>query len=88
MFSLNNLIIGLGMIIAGVALVKYTYQAVNVTGPQDWVERIVGPGSTYGVYKIFGVIVVFIGILVVTGFGNNVMGFFLEPFRSLFPSTR
>jgi hypothetical protein len=88
MFSLGGLLIGSGLIIIGVVTVKYTFQAVNLTGRQDWIEKYTGSGSTYGVYKIFGVILVLAGILTATGFGGNVMNFLLTPLYNLFAPLR
>jgi hypothetical protein len=88
MFSLGGLLIGSGLIIIGVVTVKYTFQAVNLTGRQMWIEKYAGSGSTYGVYKIFGVILVLVGILTATGFGDNVMNFLLTPLYNLFAPLR
>lgn len=84
MFSLNGLLIGLGLVVAGVLFVKYTFAIANLTGSQDWLERITGPGSTYGIYKIFGVLLVILGLLVGTGYGSNVLAFLLAPVHSVF----
>jgi hypothetical protein len=68
----------------GVLGVKYTFWIHNMTGPQQWLERYTGGGSTYGVYKIFSTLLILIGILVATGFGNNVMSFFFAPLAHVF----
>jgi hypothetical protein len=83
-FSLQTVVIGLIMSVLGVLMVKYTFWLVNTTGPQGWIERYTGGGSTYGVYKILGVIVAILGLMVATGLGNSVMGFLFAPFTSLF----
>ena len=84
MFSVQGLIVGLIMTVLGVLLVKYTFWIHNMTGAQDWLERYTGSGSTYGIYKIFGVLIGLIGLLVATGFGDNVMSFFFSPLANLF----
>ena len=84
MFNLGHLLIGIIMIAGGIAMVKYTFQLTNITGRQDWLERYTGSGSTYGVYKLFGVFLVLVGILFATGFGNNVLDFLFSPLRSVF----
>jgi hypothetical protein len=84
MFTWSNFFIGLGIFAAGVALVKYSYQLLRFSGEQEWIERYAGAGSTNGIYKIFGVILVIIGLLVATGFGNNVMSFFFSPLKNIF----
>lgn len=72
------------MMALGVLGVKYTFWLHNVTGPQNWLERYTGSGSTYGIYKILSTLLVITGILVATGFGNNVMSFIFSPFLNLF----
>jgi len=75
-----SILVGLAMTAAGVGMVKYTFQMTNFTGRQEWIEKYAGSGSTYSVYKLFGVALVIVGILVATGFGNDVMNFFFAPF--------
>jgi hypothetical protein len=82
MFSSNGLLIGVGLVIAGVLFVRFTFRLANITGPQFWLERYTGSGSTYGIYKIFGVVLVILGLLVATGFGNDVLSYLLSPFKS------
>ncbi|HEX3082798.1 MAG TPA: hypothetical protein VHQ86_06155 [Candidatus Saccharimonadia bacterium] len=84
MFSFSHLIIGLVMMGLGILGVKYTFWIHNLTGPQQWLERYTGSGSTYGVYKIFFALLVCVGILFASGFGDNVMGFLFSPFTRLF----
>lgn len=84
MFSFNNLLIGLVITALGVLMVKYTFWLRNTTGSQGWLERFTGPGSTYGIYKIVGVLVAFVGLMVATGLGDNLMEFLFSPFRSFF----
>lgn len=72
------------MVVIGVLFVKYTFNITNMTGRQDWLEKYTGSGSTYGVYKIFGVLLVCVGILWATGFGTNVIDFVFSPLKSVF----
>lgn len=72
------------MVIAGVLLTKYALWARNATGAQDWLENITGLGTTTGMYKVFGVIIVFLGFMIATGLGNNLLGFVLGPFVHMF----
>ena len=82
--SLTQIIIGVIMVGLGVLAVKYTFQLVNLTGRQQWIENITGSGSTYGVFKLFGVALVLLGLLVATGFGNDVLNFIFSPLRRIF----
>ena len=84
MFSITGLLVGLAMVVSGLLFLKFTFWIHNTTGPQQWIERYLGSGSTYGVYKIFGVFLVIVGVLVGTGFGDNVMGFFFAPLVNIF----
>lgn len=84
MISVGTILIGLLMSAAGILLLRYSYQATNFTGPVEWIEAVAGPGSTNGVYKLFGLIVAILGILVATGFGTNVVSFIFGPFRNIF----
>jgi hypothetical protein len=82
--NLAHVLIGLIMIVGGIAMVKYTFQLTNITGRQDWLERYTGSGSTYGIYKLFGVFIVIVGILFATGFGTGVIDFIFSPLKSVF----
>jgi len=84
MFNLSHVLIGLAMMVGGIAMIKYTFQLANITGSQDWIERFTGSGTTYGIYKLFGVFIVIVGVLFATGFGNNVIAFIFSPLKSVF----
>lgn len=83
-FSLSSALIGLGIFAAGVCFVKFSYQILRFTGEQEWLERFTGAGNTNGFYKVFGVALVLLGLLVATGFGNDVLSFLLTPFKAVF----
>lgn len=83
-FSLSHLFIGLAFAGFGILFVKYSFALTRITDDQGWLERFTGPGSTNGVYKLFGVLLVILGILVGSGFGADVMNFLLSPFSSIF----
>lgn len=84
MFTWSHFFAGLIAAAIGALGVKYTFQVANYTGSQDWIERWLGPGSTYGVYKILAVLLTLGGLLYASGFGNNLMEFFFAPFKSVF----
>ncbi len=84
MFTLSGFFTGLTMAILGVLGVKYTFWIHNQTGSIDFIERFTGAGSTYGVLKIFFTLLVLVGLLWASGFGNNVISFLLSPFANLF----
>ncbi len=84
MFSLDGLLIGLVMITLGSLAVKYTYAMVGFTGRQDWIECYTGSGTTYLAFKLFGVIVVIMGLLIATGFGDNLLEWVFSPLAGVF----
>jgi hypothetical protein len=84
MFTLGHLIFGVLAIGLGALTVKYTYQLVNFTGRQMWIEKYTGQGTTYGVFKIVGVLIIVGGILYATGFGTAVLEFIFSPLLKVF----
>lgn len=72
------------MVAVGTLMVKYTFWLSNTTGPLQWLENYTGGGSTYGIYKLLGVILALIGLMVATGLGDNVMNFLFSPLKQLF----
>ena len=72
------------MIVLGSLAVKYTYAMVGFTGRQDWIERYTGSGTTYLAFKLFGVIVVIMGLLIGSGFGDNLLEWIVSPLAGVF----
>jgi hypothetical protein len=87
-FTPTGLAIGLTLTGIGIAMVKFSFQLLNATGPQQWLERFTGQGTTNGMYKILGCVLVIGGILTATGFGDNVMNFLLTPLYNVFAPLR
>jgi hypothetical protein len=85
MISLGSIFTGLVMVALGVLGLRYTFQLVNLTGSQDWIESKLGSGSTFGTYKIFALLLVAIGILETLGLMTGIMNWLLTPLRGLFP---
>jgi hypothetical protein len=83
-FTWSQAFIGLGIFVTGVCLVRFSYQILRFTGEQTWIEQYTGSGSTNGIYKIFGVALVLLGLLVATGFGTDVLSFLLAPIKGVF----
>jgi len=79
-----QIIYGMLAIIAGILMLKFNYQLVGFTGRQQWIERKLGSGSTYLAYKIFAIIIVLVGILVVTGLGSPFENWLLSPLKRVF----
>lgn len=84
MISLNGMLEGLLLVAAGVLGLRFTYQILNFTGSQDWIESKLGSGSTYGVYKFASLILVIAGLLAASGLGHPVANWLLSPLKGLF----
>lgn len=84
MFNFSHVITGLVLVVIGVLFVRFSFQIGNFTGSQDWIESKLGPGTTYGVYKILGVVAAVGGILYATGLSDPVLGWLLTPLINMF----
>lgn len=51
-----------GAIIFGFCAVAYTFQIVRIFGHLGWAEQRLGPGGTYTVWKIIGIVLIMLGI--------------------------
>lgn len=71
------------MLIGGVSL-KYNFQLVGLVRLQ-WVESKLGYGSSYIVYKVISVIMVLAGVIIIAGFGDNILDWATAPLRGIFP---
>ena len=79
MITLNGIGGGLALIVGGTLMVKFSYQLRNITGPQDWMEKYTGAGTTDSMYKVVGVFVVLGGILWFTGLSGGFFEWLLAP---------
>lgn len=85
MITLSGILWGLAAIALGILGLRFTYQIVNLTGNQDWIESKIGSGSTYGAYKFFAIVLVIGGILEATGLMPGLMKALVSPLRGMFP---
>jgi len=46
---------------------KYTLNWVSWVGKSQWAENRLGAGATYGMWKIIGIIIIIVGVLVLFG---------------------
>ena len=51
-------LIFLGLIVLGFLLVRYSKWITDNTGRFAWPERVIGPGGTYTVWKVFGLLAI------------------------------
>ena len=84
MITVSGIFYGLVAAVIGTLFLIYTFQLVGFTGRQDWIERYLGAGSTYLAYKIFGLLLVFGGILSVTGLLHGFLTGLFAPLHHFF----
>ncbi len=58
---------GIISIISGFLIIIYNRSLVNFFGRIDWFERSLGPTGTFSFYKIVGILIIFIGLMSLTG---------------------
>jgi hypothetical protein len=79
-----RILIGLAVTGGGAYLVIRTRGVYDFFGPIDWAEAKLGGGGSYLLYKIIGIVLCFIGIIVTT----NLWDWFLQAtLGSLLPRT-
>ncbi len=71
---------GLILVILGTLIVMYTEWLLKNFGRINWFEKNLGAegGSRMG-YKLVGLIIIFIGLLTMTGMINGFIGFIVSP---------
>jgi hypothetical protein len=77
---MGHILIGIALLAAGAFLIIKTEWFIYNIGRIDWFEAKLGTegGSRLG-YKLIGLIFIFIGIIVITGSGNDFMRWLLTP---------
>ena len=65
-----RILAGLAVAAAGIGLVLKSQAIINFLGPLEWAEAKLGYGGTNIVYKLAGVVIVFIGFMVSTNLWN------------------
>jgi len=77
---MGHIILGLIVTGAGVFLIIKTEWFLNNFGRISWFEDKLGTegGSRLG-YKLVGMLMIFVGIVILTGSGNDFMGWLLSP---------
>ncbi len=75
-----SIIIGILLTAIGVTLVIKTEWFLNNFGRISWFEEKFGSsgGSRFG-YKLLGLVLIFLGIIAMTGSGNSFMSWLLGP---------
>ena len=77
---MGHIFIGLALLAGGAYIVIKTEWLINNVGRVAWFEAKLGSegGSRLG-YKLLGLIIIFIGIIVMTGSGDDFMRWILSP---------
>ncbi len=78
---MGQVLIGLLLTVGGAFCVIKTEWLVNNFGRIAWFEEKLGTdgGSRLG-YKLVGIVLLFVGVIVMTGSGNDFMSWILSPF--------
>ena len=53
---LLKLLISIVAFVAGFICMKYSFAITRLFGHQEWAERYLGEGGTYGMWKLIGII--------------------------------
>ena len=72
-----RILIGLAVIAVGTSMVSKTGWYLGILGRVYWAERNLGGGGSRMFYKLMGVGVVLIGIIIVTDLWERLVGGFL-----------
>lgn len=66
----------LGIVVSGVgmSMVYYTNTYLSMIGRIEWAEQNLGSGGSRFFYKILGIIVAFLGIILITNLWDELVG--------------
>ena len=78
----GQIILGLFMIVVGVVLLMKNYQVTN-SMPLHFFEQKLGSGSSYMIWKILSILLIFVGFTVMFGFYDEVLTWMLSPLTNL-----
>lgn len=74
-----GVIIGAFIIVLGFLMVYKPRFFVDFLGHQPWVEKIFSVYDDELAYKIIGIIIIFVGVMVMTNLIWGILGFLLSP---------
>lgn len=69
-----RILLGLVITVIGSAMVYKTHVVLSMIGPIEWAERNLGGGGSRTFYKLFGVFVALLGIVVMTNLWDQLVG--------------
>ena len=76
---ITNFIFGIFIIAVGVIILKMNYQFTNMFSKNNIIERKLGSGSSYGVAKLFALLVIFWGFLMMFSLHDNLISLIFSP---------
>ncbi len=78
-----NFIFGILIVCIGAAGIKFNHKIVNTFGRNNWFERKLGPGTTYPLFQLLSILVIFFGFMMMISLHDNLLEFLLTPLTSL-----
>ena len=77
--SFGAFFLGLLIVIAGAASVKYNRQIADSFGDSG-VANMIGPGNKYSVFKLYSIIAIIIGLIIMFGLHTFFVSLIISPF--------
>lgn len=62
----------------GFSMVYYTDAYLRAIGPLAWAEKNLGGGGSRFMYKILGIGIIFLGIILITDLWDQIIGGFIQ----------
>ena len=79
-----NFILGILIVAAGAAGIKYNGPIVHMFGQNNIFERKLGQGATFLVFQLLAILVILFGFFTMISLHDDIMGFFFAPLIGLF----
>lgn len=79
---MGKILLGIIITVLGFLLITYRRQVLGFTGPIDFAESKF-PGGTHGFLGVFGIVMVIVGLMVMTGLGDGIVNSITAPFDTL-----
>ncbi|MFA6421961.1 MAG: hypothetical protein WCV92_00985 [Candidatus Buchananbacteria bacterium] len=76
---LVQIIIGLICLVVGFFFVWKPEKMVEFIGEQQWAEKFFGYGRSSTGYQVIGIVIIFVGFVIMTGLGGGMLRFFFGP---------
>lgn len=77
MSALSRILVGLAIMVLGSSMVWKTPFYLQILGRNWWAEKNFGPGGTRFFYKLVGIAITVLGIMVVTDLFDSIVGGFI-----------